>query len=330
MLPLFAISLTSFAESRPIVVTSAITWQAGIPNLGAPAALFVAGLDVTGVVTAEGAPLPLTLGGISVEVCGLPAPLYAVADLGGYQQVNFQVPWEAVFRYSDQNPPAAPDGCEVTVRQGSFSATQSFYHVAVAADLPFTPDFLGAFQHGADWSTITRDHPALPGETVTLYLTALPQTEPEVPTGAAAPFSPLAVVPQPVTASFARSVLLRLDGEAITPLFVGRTPGSVGLYQINFTVPPGTPAGDRLAKVELSECRAFFGGGCPASFKTTTTVSNPVILPVGSSKMILPGPARSGILNPYGTDARVTPGRAAAFGRRWRPTPGTEGDHTGW
>jgi uncharacterized protein (TIGR03437 family) len=45
-------------------------------------------------------PLPFTVDGISVTVGGAPAPIVAIADDGGYQQINFEVPQEAA-RNSD-------------------------------------------------------------------------------------------------------------------------------------------------------------------------------------------------------------------------------------
>ena len=49
---------------------------------------------VSGVVEASTSPLPFSIHGTSVLVNGIPAPLYAVANVNGQEQINFQVPWE--------------------------------------------------------------------------------------------------------------------------------------------------------------------------------------------------------------------------------------------
>ena len=45
---------------------------------------------------------------------------------------------------------------------------------------------------------------------------------------------------------FFGSGILPLTGVAVEPSFVGLTPGLVGLYQINVTVPEAAPRGDNV------------------------------------------------------------------------------------
>jgi uncharacterized protein (TIGR03437 family) len=47
------------------------------------------------------------------------------------------------------------------------------------------------------------------------------------------------------------SAVVTVDGVNATILYAGLTPGGIGLYQINFTVPPGTRAG--LATVIVTQ-----------------------------------------------------------------------------
>lgn len=268
---------TMQADPAMAVVASGVTYERGLPAQGGIATLYVAGLDVAGIIAAQGAPLPSSLAGITVDVCGAPAPIFAVAALDGYQQVNFQVPGGAQTRF---------DGtyyhCVVTVRQGSFEAADDAYvRTWTAGDLFFTPDWVGIFQHGADYSRVTRADPARPGEAVVLYAAALPATVPAVDPGQAAPFDPLAVVPESHTIVSWREITLYVDSTPVHPLFVGLSPGQVGLYQINFLVPDGTATGDHAVKLEIGSCGAFHGGGCLGP--TGHTTSNPVALPVGPS-----------------------------------------------
>lgn len=267
----------AWAETPAVVVTtSAVTHEPGLPNAGGIASLYVAGLSVAGIVAAEGTPLPTSLAGVTVDVCGAAAPLFAVADLDGYQQVNFQVPWDARF---------TSDGsslrCTVTVRQGSFEGVQlATVRNSVAGDLFFTPDFIGLFQHGAGYVPVTRDLPARPGEALIVYAAALGPTQPAVAAGAAAPFTPLAVVPQAHSASAWRTITLYVDERPVMPFFAGLAPGLVGIYQLNFFVPFETGAGDHRFQLAIGWCGAFHGSGCQGP--TSYTFSNPVTLPVAA------------------------------------------------
>ena len=105
----------------------------------------------------------------------------------------------------------------------------------------------------ADGTLVTADSPALPGETVVIYAYGLGQTNPTPKTGEASPTS---------AATLASPVYLRFDftsnampsppfvnrASAMpspTPIFAGLTPGQVGLYQINVTIPSTIPAVDK-------------------------------------------------------------------------------------
>ncbi len=81
----------------------------------------------------------------------------------------------------------------------------------------------------SDGSQVTPSNPVFPGETLTAYLTGLGRVHQPVQIGAAAPFSPAAE-------AMAR-VSVVLDGSPITPSFAGLSPGSAGLYQVNFRAP---------------------------------------------------------------------------------------------
>lgn len=98
--------------------------------------------------------------------------------------------------------------------------------------------------------------PARAGEMLTLYLYGLGPTDPPVPPGRRAPATPLARVPRAITLAIdyrvnaaPRYQIERLAGSPgfesvreLTPSFLGLSPGSAGLYQINFLLaPPPAP-----------------------------------------------------------------------------------------
>ena len=101
-----------------------------------------------------------------------------------------------------------------------------------------TPSILN-FTSGAvvaqhlDGTLITDSSPAAPGEFVVIYSSGLGDTDIPVPSGTASPSNPPAnVLNMPV---------LTLNNNTVPVLFAGLTPGLVGLYQVNFQVPAGTP-----------------------------------------------------------------------------------------
>jgi len=68
------------------------------------------------------------------------------------------------------------------------------------------------------------------------YLVGLGPVNPTVSDGTASPSTPLArAVVAPV---------FTINGTTYPLLFAGLTPGAVGLYQMNFQVPAGLPAGN--------------------------------------------------------------------------------------
>jgi uncharacterized protein (TIGR03437 family) len=259
----------SFAQSpQNITVTSAASSQKGLPPQGSLGTVFCTGLQVQGAIYATTYPLPRTLGGISLTVGGASAPILAVADLGGYQQVNFEVPQEASQSLDGTwTVTAIQNATQVTAQIEMSQSPGDFFQVGAS---------LGAFQHAGDFSLVTEQNPAHAGEVVVGYLTGLPGTQPTVPTGEAAPFSPLAVVPQPNTVILVDQFAILLNGtvianscsvfsapcQASNVLFLGLTPGIAGVYQVNFVLPPSTAAGNLTVQLQRSRCATLFGAPC--------------------------------------------------------------------
>jgi uncharacterized protein (TIGR03437 family) len=146
-----------------IVVTSGASFQPGVPAKGSIGTIFCTGLTVSGVVLATGTPLPATLAGVTVAIGGVAAPLFSVADPGGYQQIDSQVPIDA-------------GGAQVVVGQNGAQGS------ATATNDPNAPgDFFrlggtqsGVFQPGSGYSLLTTGGPAKAGETIVGYATGLP------------------------------------------------------------------------------------------------------------------------------------------------------------
>jgi uncharacterized protein (TIGR03437 family) len=169
------------------------------------------------VAAAAGLPLPSALGGIVVRIGGEPAPLYYASPT----QINFLVP----------KSPAGED--VVVVREGIASDAMALPLVPVAPSV-FTldgwPAGPAAATHG-DGRLVTTQDPALPGESITLYLVGLGARDPAI----AAP----EVLP-----------VVRVRSAWAEVLGVRRSESAPGVDLIDFKVPQETASGDVWVVVE--------------------------------------------------------------------------------
>jgi len=196
-----------------------------------------------GVSTQVASTLPIstTLGGVQVFVNGLAAPIELVSQ----NQINVLVPYEIAGQYF------ATFQAEVKGTKSNLVTVYADNSAPGIYTLTENGIGAGAILH-ANYTEVNAKSPAMPGETVIMFLDGLGPVTPQVADGAAAPSSPLS---NSVEAS---DVLLFLyDGENFAPadvLFAGLAPGFAGLYQINFTVPAsGLSDGDVSIILETIE-----------------------------------------------------------------------------
>jgi uncharacterized protein (TIGR03437 family) len=170
-------------------------------------------------------PLPLSLGGASLTIGGIPVPLFYASNL----QINAQIPF----------------GLTPNTRPQVVLQTQS----AIAVPETITLDFArpGIFVTTASQGVVINGdqlvdatHPATAGDVVVIYCTGLGATTPPVATNQTSP-APAAVAAIQPTVS--------VGGVNAAVQFAGLTPGSVGLYQVNVQIPPGVPAGSAVSLV---------------------------------------------------------------------------------
>jgi uncharacterized protein (TIGR03437 family) len=189
-------------------------------------------LSMAAPTWAAGLPLPASLGGAAVLVDGVSAPLFYSSS----GQIAFQAPYGT----------AVGTALVQVVRDGQAGNTVT---VSVAAGAPW---ILGATDTAGNLRDVT--HPTHAGETLILTLIGLGATNPVVPAGTAAPVDP------PAMAVDMPSVLI--DSSAsdvrVTPSFAGLSGGSVGLYQVIFTVPADTPAGGIEVTLVSGGAATFF------------------------------------------------------------------------
>jgi len=163
-------------------------------------------------------PLPKNMAGVTVTINGVPAPLFFISPT----QINLQAP----FSISGET-------AKIVVNNNSFLSNEVEVPVAATSPGVFSVNQKGigpgVITH-ADFSLVTAQDPALPGEPVIIFLTGLGALDPPVADGAAGPADPLSFVSDP-------GLMVEFGGEAGTVLFAGAAPFFVGLYQLNVTIP---------------------------------------------------------------------------------------------
>jgi uncharacterized protein (TIGR03437 family) len=161
-------------------------------------------------------PLPIQLGDTSVTVNGEPAPLFYVSS----DQIDAQMPWDI-----QGNTVAS-----VIVTNASSASNAAAVYVPAAGTPGISSSNDRAPVVNADGSVNSSSNPAAVGDEVVVYFTGggPVQASGQLTAGAAAPAGE-----SPVTGNNSITV----GGVAANVVYMGLTPGSVGLYQANFTVP---------------------------------------------------------------------------------------------
>jgi uncharacterized protein (TIGR03437 family) len=183
-----------------------------------------------------------------------------VADFGSYQQINFQVPWEA------------QGNSTLVIAQGPLDRAQ-FEGIPSAGWAVFFSDSSRNViaQHANDYRLVTADNPARPGEWIIAYASNLGPVQNQPASGVPARADLLS----PVIFQGTVSLLFNAPGQVTTvqTTFVGLVPGSIGVYQVNFRVPENSPVGSIKLKIEtLRFCGFFFQQGCGRGFVSTTSL----------------------------------------------------------
>jgi uncharacterized protein (TIGR03437 family) len=228
-------------------------------------------------------------------VGGAEAPIFAVAALPGYQQINIQVPQEAGIQFPETPPwpvESEDSRTDLVVEQGERRASVQVIVRKSPGDFFELRDGFGILQHASDYSLVTQENPARPGELIIAYLTGMPGTRPQVATGVPSRSDPPAIVPQdPGILTDIYRIYVRaspVDEQRSVPDFVGLVPGLVGVYQINFTIPPEellfeTPT-QQILVAELTLIRVRCPAGRCAPTNSVTFRSKPVKIPIARKR----------------------------------------------
>jgi uncharacterized protein (TIGR03437 family) len=226
-------------------VVNAATFQAsGAVAPGSLATVFGSALT-TDSATISASTWPLSVVNRQVVINdSLPAPIYYM----GPGQANFQVP---------SNAPLGTD--RIAVRTADTGEPVAGGSVVVASAAPgiFTANQSGTGQAAVlnqDNTVNSSSNPAAVGSTIVIYGTGQGQVSPSVADGTAAPGAPGLAQTVAVPTSSASTCLNNQPSMCVAigssafgnVIYSGLAPGYIGLWQINVTIPQGTPSGSSV------------------------------------------------------------------------------------
>jgi uncharacterized protein (TIGR03437 family) len=202
----------------------------------------------------QDATFPTTLDGAQIMVNGALAPILSVNKCGPYPCATFMMPYEVSGATANPNLVAQIQLFNKGVASNMVTAWVSVLSDGTAGTAPgiftFPAGGIGyaAAQHTTDFSLVTPQSPAKPGEAIAVYLTGLGPMNPAVADGA----------PGPVPAANAvAGFTVAIGGVNATTSFIGLTPQVSGLGQINLVIPAGIPAGDQVLEVAGPDSDTF-------------------------------------------------------------------------
>lgn len=219
--------LTSLLPAQtPVVSSGGVVNAASFTTPVAPGALIsIFGVNLASqVAAASQIPLSTSLAGVSVRFNNNTfAPLLFVSST----QINAQLPWEV---------PASGTVTVVVTNNGIASAPQTV-PVSLFSPAAFAAQGSAIAIHPDGTLVVPKTSPALPGETLQLLATGLGP-----------------VTPPPVTGNNSLDVLrqttatptILIGGASAKVIFSGLSPQFVGVYQVNFIVPPTVPNADNV------------------------------------------------------------------------------------
>ncbi len=237
-------ALTFTIVAPPVISSGGLVSAASFNSQPQPAGAIVAlfGTNLAGATTkASTVPLPTTLGGVTVRLNGVAAPLFFVSPL----QINFQIPWELQWQAQ----------ASLTVESGGVSSTPMPITLGPFQPAIFTTNMQGSGQGAillSGTAVVAAPAGALPGSQpaprssanrpsfVEIYATGLGAVTNTPPSGSPSPVSPLSTTILPT---------VTIGSVPATVTFSGLAPGYVGLYQVNVQVPAGAPVGDAVPVV---------------------------------------------------------------------------------
>ena len=242
---------------RPLINTGGLV---NVASYSAPltpggiASLF--GSNLADSTATAGLPLPTVLGGVTVAVNGVAAPLYFVSP----GQINFQVPWE-VLGQTQASITVTSGGAIRQTASTDGGTNYALASLSQIAKLAVSPALFSINARGSGQGAILiansdiiaapagsvpgrNTRPAAHGEFLSIFCIGLGDVANRPPSG-----SP----PSPgMLANTSLTPTVTIGGVPAPFGFSGLAPGFVGLYQVNVQVPDNAPSGVAVPVVMTS------------------------------------------------------------------------------
>jgi len=228
----FAVSVAS-NPGVPIIGAGGVVHGASFAKFqptapGSIISVFGTGIADSSAGQATSLPLPTILGGATLTIGGVAAPLY-YSSAG---QINAQVPIELL----------ANSNLQAVIKLNLPGIAAITVPETIALDSVRPGIFLADATQGVvvdiQNRLVNASAPAAANDVVVIYATGLGATNPQAETGKAAPSSPPGVV--------VVTPVVTIGGRTATVEFAGLTPGFVGLNQINVRIPTGVTPGSNV------------------------------------------------------------------------------------
>lgn len=196
------------------------------PALAPGGLISIFGSDMSPVnVATKEIPLPTALADSCLTVNGLPVPLIFTSPT----QINAQLPFQTAGNVTLilRTPGGVSDNYNLIVQP----VAPSIFRAAVDGYDSLVPVVV----RGENTIIATTSNPIHRGDMLAIYLTGLGQTTPALEAGLPAPADPLAIALMPPR--------VELGGLSLPVSYAGLSPGQIGVYQINVSVPRNVPTG---------------------------------------------------------------------------------------
>jgi uncharacterized protein (TIGR03437 family) len=180
-------------------------------------------------------PLSTQVADTQVLLNGVPIPIFYTS----YGQINCQIPTDAAIGTATLQVKRTDGQASnlVTVQIGARAPRLLRFNIGDYGAIVNAQD--GSFPLPVGAIPGSNTHPASAGDTLILYAIGLGDTDPFVATGAGAPSNPPARVTGTASVNFGGGI----GGALAIPDFVGLSPTSAGLYQVNVKIPSAAPKG---------------------------------------------------------------------------------------
>lgn len=229
--------VTPGGDQPPVIaatgVANAASFASGILVPGGLVTIFGRRLSqgVTGVVTAP-LPLPAQINGTRVLMDGLAAPVHSIVNQNGQEQITVQTPFSLAGKTQVGLLVTTPSGISDLLQVPMMAVQPGIFAAGNGGGVILRPD----------GSLATPTNPAVRGESITIYLTAM-----GLVTNAPASGEPTAVELSVITPA-----VVDFGGIQAVPSYAGLAPGTAGVYQVRVTVPANLAPGAVLLRVVQS------------------------------------------------------------------------------